>query len=396
MKTSEHLALGTVYSRADLRERFGITDATINNGIFLPKGHESIWLFVTEAKTADRTQYTDRVDGDHVFMDGQLKGGTDHHLIDHSKNGRELLVFHRRHKAEHPGGGFRYIGEFAYVSHEGIEPAHFHLHRVGLRPAPSLPTFLLTWNPNKWDWKTLDADVEAVRNGEPPVEKSWTCGSSQVRKGDRLFWLRQGVEPRGIMAAGWAVRDWNSGVDFEFETLVHPVREQEALIPRDALVGGALDAVHWNTQKSGVSINSAAAEVLERMWSERVGREQRGRLDNEDGRGGAFEGAIRYVYSRHRKRERRLREEKIAKALRGSSKLRCEVPGCGFDFGDVYGDVGERYAQVHHLHPLSSRESPSETRLDDLAIVCANCHAMIHLGGQCRPLEGLVLRERAK
>ncbi|WP_422110022.1 hypothetical protein [Bradyrhizobium elkanii] len=38
-------------------------------------------------------------------------------------------------------------------------------------------------------------------------------------------------------------------------------------------------------------------------------------------------------------------------------------------------------------------KAPKEGRqvlLKDLAIVCANCHAMIHTGGQCRPLEGLI------
>jgi 5-methylcytosine-specific restriction protein A len=38
-------------------------------------------------------------------------------------------------------------------------------------------------------------------------------------------------------------------------------------------------------------------------------------------------------------------------------------------------------------------KAPKEGRkifLKDLAIVCANCHAMIHRNGECRPLEGLI------
>jgi predicted HNH restriction endonuclease len=30
-----------------------------------------------------------------------------------------------------------------------------------------------------------------------------------------------------------------------------------------------------------------------------------------------------------------------------------------------------------------------ETGLDDLIVVCANCHAMIHVGGECRSPESL-------
>ncbi|MBR1157582.1 HNH endonuclease [Bradyrhizobium elkanii] len=53
--------------------------------------------------------------------------------------------------------------------------------------------------------------------------------------------------------------------------------------------------------------------------------------------------------------------------------------------------LADNDAAVHHLIPL--HKAPKEGRqvlLKDLAIVCANCHAMIHTGGQCRPLEGLI------
>jgi predicted HNH restriction endonuclease len=105
-----------------------------------------------------------------------------------------------------------------------------------------------------------------------------------------------------------------------------------------------------------------------------------------------FEGALRQLFINHRRREWQLREKKIhlAKAANGG-RLVCEVPGCGFDFVDRYGEIGEGYAQVHHLIPL--HEAPSEglaVSLGDLAIVCANCHVMIHRGGKCRPLEEII------
>jgi hypothetical protein len=64
MRTSNELTIGEVYSRATLRNMFDVTDATINTGIFQPPGHESVWLFVTEKKTSDRTQYEDKLEGD--------------------------------------------------------------------------------------------------------------------------------------------------------------------------------------------------------------------------------------------------------------------------------------------------------------------------------------------
>lgn len=52
---------------------------------------------------------------------------------------------------------------------------------------------------------------------------------------------------------------------------------------------------------------------------------------------------------------------------------------CGFNFGDVYGDVVEGCIQVHHLRPLS--EVGGEYIVDpvaDLRPVCPNCHAVLH------------------
>ena len=107
-----------------------------------------------------------------------------------------------------------------------------------------------------------------------------------------------------------------------------------------------------------------------------------------------MEGALRIALVRHRQREHKLREAKISQAIKaGGGHLRCEVPGCGFEFSEVYGETGRDYAQVHHLEQLSDLECPSKTTLADLAVVCANCHVMIHRGGACRPLIDLIPRK---
>jgi hypothetical protein len=131
MKTSSVLTVGSVYSRVELADRFGITDATLNTGIFRPPGHESVWLFVTEKKTPDRTPYRDYLDGDQLSWDGQTAGRKDALVINHEAEGLELLLFYRRAKTEFDRYGFRYEGPFRYVSHQGSRPAHFLLRRVG-------------------------------------------------------------------------------------------------------------------------------------------------------------------------------------------------------------------------------------------------------------------------
>jgi hypothetical protein len=108
-----------------------------------------------------------------------------------------------------------------------------------------------------------------------------------------------------------------------------------------------------------------------------------------------FEGKRRQAFVYHRHREAQLRRAKIQECLdRNGGRLVCEVPNCGFDFSQRYGALGKGYAQVHHLLPLSnSRPEGRKTQLKDLAIVCANCHVMIHIGGKCRlPREVIVHR----
>ena len=105
----------------------------------------------------------------------------------------------------------------------------------------------------------------------------------------------------------------------------------------------------------------------------------------------ALEGEERRVFIVHRTRERRLRDAKIAAGLsQNGGRLVCEVPGCGFDFHATYGEMGKGYAHVHHLLPFAGVAQEGRSNgLDDLAIVCANCHAMIHSGGKCRPISEL-------
>lgn len=125
MKTSAHLSAGAIYSRDDLRKQFSIADATINTGVFRPKGHDSIWLFVTEHKTSDRTNYQDRLEREGLFWQGQTGGRTDQLIIQHANTGLELLLFYRKKKLEFPKAGFRFAGVFEYSSHFGR--SHFVL-----------------------------------------------------------------------------------------------------------------------------------------------------------------------------------------------------------------------------------------------------------------------------
>ena len=83
----------------------------------------------------------------------------------------------------------------------------------------------------------------------------------------------------------------------------------------------------------------------------------------------------------------RERDPKIVTAKKKASKsLACEV--CGFDSEAVY---GISYCEVHHLKPLSELAEGTKTSLKDLAILCANCHRIIH--SEYPPIEIETLHE---
>lgn len=101
----------------------------------------------------------------------------------------------------------------------------------------------------------------------------------------------------------------------------------------------------------------------------------------------AEEGAILLKLHRSRERDRKLIEKKKAQALAKLGRLRCEV--CEFDFGERYGPYGFGFIEAHHRKPVSSLIRGEKTRLSDLALVCANCHRMLHRGRDLLGIEGL-------
>lgn len=88
------------------------------------------------------------------------------------------------------------------------------------------------------------------------------------------------------------------------------------------------------------------------------------------------EGRKTLVTHTSRERSSRLIRRKKESALSMYGCLKCEV--CGFNFEEIYGDIGINFCEVHHIKPLSETDDSVITTIDDLAIVCSNCHRMIH------------------
>ena len=86
----------------------------------------------------------------------------------------------------------------------------------------------------------------------------------------------------------------------------------------------------------------------------------------------------RVSFALHRKLERNPKIAKTVKnkRLRETGDLCCDV--CGFSFHERYGAIGIGFIEAHHTVPVSSLKVKRSTKLADMALVCSNCHRMLH------------------
>lgn len=75
------------------------------------------------------------------------------------------------------------------------------------------------------------------------------------------------------------------------------------------------------------------------------------------------------------------RNKKLVERVKSELGYKCM--GCGLEMGSAYEKCGNNYIEAHHLTPISSLGVES-VKLDpktDFAVLCPNCHRMIHRSG---------------
>ncbi len=103
-----------------------------------------------------------------------------------------------------------------------------------------------------------------------------------------------------------------------------------------------------------------------------------------------MEGQVLYKLHKVRERDYRIVQEKKNQAYNLFGKLACEA--CIFEFEEYYGDIGKGYIECHHLTPLADFKLASKTTLEDLSLVCSNCHRMLHRSIDYLSVEDLKMR----
>jgi predicted HNH restriction endonuclease len=98
------------------------------------------------------------------------------------------------------------------------------------------------------------------------------------------------------------------------------------------------------------------------------------------------EGKLLYRTHAYKERDRSFadRAKKHYRAKSGG-KLLCVA--CDLDPTVQYGENGERCIEAHHKIPIEELQPDSITLVEDMAMVCANCHKIIHSRKPCLTIE---------
>ena len=127
------------------------------------------------------------------------------------------------------------------------------------------------------------------------------------------------------------------------------------------------DGGRWPCARSSTQLTIGV--LLERLW--RKGAGQRLPKPISAAESAALEGLMTETVRYSRRRSGLLRAE----ALRRAGGV---CAACGRQYSTYLDGLGERVLQVHHRRQLAATDVPRLTRSSDLAVLCANCHALVH------------------
>lgn len=136
--------------------------------------------------------------------------------------------------------------------------------------------------------------------------------------------------------------------------------------------GGKMDEVVWNEFAEDRPRLERTAAAIRKAISQPAEEAEAPIPEDEE----FPEGRLLTRLHQRKERSAKLVAKKKEEVLKGTGAPSCEV--CGFDFETEYGAIGNGFAECHHKKPVSELDPGTKTKLSDLAIVCANCHRMLH------------------
>lgn len=138
--------------------------------------------------------------------------------------------------------------------------------------------------------------------------------------------------------------------------------------------GNKDEEIVWLEFSSNLARLQSVAAAIRLAVAECVNGELAG--DDDGGIKEANEGRILTRLHRVRERSRALVEQCKKAAMKKHGRLACEA--CGFEFSKKYGVAGEGLIDIHHTKPVHTLATDGKTRIEDLALLCSNCHRVVH------------------
>jgi predicted HNH restriction endonuclease len=122
-------------------------------------------------------------------------------------------------------------------------------------------------------------------------------------------------------------------------------------------------------------LTDAAAEVLNELWYSQsvdvdLSRESIEQIEDDRA---YSEGKVIVRTLQERQRSRALVIDAKQRGKKRDDLLSCEA--CGFSFVATY---GVDYIEAHHSQQVASFTGERQSTVDDLHLLCANCHRMVH------------------
>jgi putative restriction endonuclease len=118
------IRFGDKYDRKWLAKNWRFTSFhPLAKGVFCPRGGGQIILFVTRDKQKSQEQYNDRINGDRLYWEGEIKHGHDERIERAKSNGEKIHLFYRdEHQDE-----FEYKGLIELLSAKRLtnKPSEF-------------------------------------------------------------------------------------------------------------------------------------------------------------------------------------------------------------------------------------------------------------------------------
>lgn len=212
-----------------------------------------------------------------------------------------------------------------------------------------------------WRAKTLAGIIAVGIIKELPTPRSDVKMPEAL--GDDL-WVSQFDEPSEIKVG---IEIMEARLTFEEGMVTRELLKTNPVLGKNRIITGPNGTVF--------RINSEEENILGGLW-------EFGFSDNKELGYSAMEGLLQLRSHYRRERSRKLINQKKEQYKKLNGTLRCEI--CRLSFEDVYPkSLGENFIEVHHKTPLSQINKVVRTTLEDLILVCANCHRMIHRTKDC-------------